>query len=136
MKRIWLKLLLIPLILIVGWLSIGQAIVWYGSSLSPDDGIPWPGMDPVWLFVGQNTPGRGSENIAGARVYVNGHYVGSTVRGGPSLSVNLWRMKTYQVKVTKPGFHTWTGDVRPSNLEHVELDSSYRRLDITLYKQR
>lgn len=136
MKRRWLKVLLVPLVLAAGWLVIGQLVVWYGTSLFPDDGIPWPGMDPVWLFVGQNTPRGGFEEIAGARVYVNGYFVGSTLNGGPSLSVNLWRMKTYQVKVTKPGFHTWTGDVCPSDLKHVELDSSYRGLDIALYKQR
>ena len=134
MKRTRLKVLLIPLILATAWLVIGQVIVWYGTSLSPDDGIPWPGMDAVWLFVGEETPRGGSEDVVGARVYVNGHYVGATRRGGPSLSVNLWRMRSYEIEVTKPGFLPWTRDARSSTLGEVEVDS-YKGLDVSLHRR-
>lgn len=134
MKRTWLRVLLLPLILATAWLVIGHIIVWYGTSLSPDDGIPWPGMLPIWLQVGQQTPRGGSEDIVGARVYVNGHYVGVTRGGGPSLSVNLWRMRTYEIEVTKTGYTPSVSTVRAGSLGEVG-PGPYRGLDVTLRKK-
>jgi hypothetical protein len=134
MKRTLRKVQLVVAILIVAWLLVGQIIVWYGSSLSPDDGVPWPGMDPVWLFVNQETPGGRQDYAVGARVYVDGHFVGCTLSGGPSLAINLWHLKTYEIKVMKPGFQPSIRNVLPCSLNDVEAGSSYKGLDITLQK--